>query len=125
MEQREQIIRNYLEAYNRFDIAGMLANLHPGLRFEHIEQGRTTLALQGRDAFEQQATQAATLFTERKQTALRFLHDGDNCEVSISYYAVLAADLPNGMTKGMVLNLQGSSVFTFSGNQITRLTDIS
>jgi hypothetical protein len=38
---------------------------------------------------------------------------------------VLAKDLPNGLKKGQELNLSGKSIFKFSGNKITSLTDLS
>jgi hypothetical protein len=40
-------------------------------------------------------------------------------------YAVLAVDLANGLRKGDELNLQGRSIFKFSGDKIVAISDIS
>ena len=36
MKQREQLIKSYIEAYNRFDIKGMLTDLDPSIKFENV-----------------------------------------------------------------------------------------
>jgi hypothetical protein len=38
--------------------------------------------------------------------------------------AVVAADLPNGIKKGQVLNLSGRSEFEFQDGAISKITDI-
>ncbi|MBL7775635.1 MAG: nuclear transport factor 2 family protein [Saprospiraceae bacterium] len=125
MEQREVLIRNYLDAYNRFDLNGMLAGFHETVKFANVSAGATTLELEGRAAFREQAERAAQFFSERRQTPLAFHHAGDCTEVDIDYFAVLAVDLPGGPAKGAELRLRGKSVFRFEGNQIVELTDIS
>ena len=54
-----------------------------------------------------------------------FTSEGDQASIEISYEAVLAMDLPNGMKKGEVMNLMGRSEFVFKDGKIWRLTDIS
>ncbi|WP_212004055.1 hypothetical protein [Chitinophaga sp. HK235] len=94
--------------------------------FENITNGVVNLTLHGLTDFKKQAEQTLSFFTERKQTISAIRQEGDQVTIGIDYYAVLAIDLPNGPSKGEVLNLKGQSVFTFSPeNTITRLTDIS
>jgi hypothetical protein len=125
MEQQRQLINNYIKAYNNFDIEGMLAGLAADVKFENISNGEINLSLNGIEAFKQQAQQAAGIFSSRTQTATSFNYTEDVTEVDIAYHAILAIDLPNGMKKGDALNITGKSVFEFSGNKITGITDIS
>lgn len=125
MKTRETIIRAYIAAYNRFDIAGMLADLHPDIHFENISDGAVNMQLDGVDAFRTQAEQAAKFFTHREQT-ITAIHDGETqTEVEIDYAAVLAIDLPNGLKHGDALRLKGKSIFVFSDDKIIRITDVS
>lgn len=125
MTKREEIIKNYVNAYNEFDVPGMVAAFHDDIVFENVQGGETNLSLKGIDAFTQQAESAKSFFSSRRQTIKSFKHHGDETEIDIDYHAVLAIDFPNGLKKGEELNLQGRSVFTFYGNKIVKLTDIS
>ena len=123
--QRENIINNYLEAYNKFDIERMVLDFHPNIKFENIASGEINMTLNGIESFKEQAEKAATLFSSRTQTARGYQHREHETETGIDYHAVLAMDLPNGMKKGEELKMQGRSIFKFSGNKIIELTDIS
>jgi hypothetical protein len=123
--QKEQIISHYIEAYNTFDITGMLNDLHPDIHFVNRSNGDIQMTLQGLDEFGKQAHEASTLFTEREQRINGFKHEGHVTETTISYHAVLALDLPNGMKKGAALDLKGTSIFTFSGDKIVKIEDLS
>lgn len=125
MKQREEVIENYVRAYNTFDVPGMTADFHADIVFENIQNGEVTLSLEGISAFIEQAESAKSFFSSRRQTIKSFKHHGDETEIYIDYHAVLAIDFPNGLKKGEELNLQGRSVFTFYGNKIVKLTDIS
>jgi predicted RNase H-like nuclease len=121
----EQIITGYIRAYNRFDIQGMLANLHPEIEFENISNGETNLTLKGIEKFREQAEIAKAVFTERHQEVISMKSHGDTTEVEIDYRGVLALDLPMGLKKGDTLELKGKSIFKFSNEKIIQLTDIS
>lgn len=125
MTQREQIINNYITAYNNFDIDGMMADFDDAVRFENISNGKVDRALVGRAAFKELAEQSKRLLSERRQTIVSFVHEADQTTIQINYFAVLAIDLPNGLKKGAELQLSGVSVFKFDGNKIVALSDIS
>lgn len=126
MEQREKIIKAYVEAYNDKDVNGMLRDMAANVIFENISGGIVTLSISGLTDLRAQAEQVLPVFTERKQTIRAFSHAGDQVTIAIDYHAVLAIDLPNGLKKGDTLALTGTSVFTFSPEgKIMRLTDIS
>lgn len=125
MTEREDIIRNYVAGYNEFDLNKMVRDLDGNIVFENISSGDINVRLLGLSSFMDQAEQAATVFTERKQTITSFTHHDEHTEVELDYYAVPAVDLPGGFKAGEELRLQGRSIFTFSGNKIVQLTDIS
>lgn len=125
MQQRELIISNYVKAYNSFDVEGMLKDLAPTIKFENVSNGDVNMELDGIEAFQKQAKQAAQLFESREQIIRSFKHTGNKTEIAIDYNAVLAVDLPNGLKKGDELNLKGHSIFTFNGEKIVGIMDIS
>lgn len=118
------LIRNYINAYNTYDVAGMTANLHNDIVFEHITNGEVVLSLHGLEAFRRQAEQAVRFFNQRKQTITSITEAADRVEVTIAYTAIAAMDLPNGLKAGDAVNLQGQSIFRFAGDKVIRITDI-
>jgi hypothetical protein len=127
MEQSDiqQRIEAYINAYNNFDVAGMLATLHPSIEFKNMANGELTLTTKGIKAFEAQARQATQFFKQRKQTITAITFANQQAEVNIDYQGVLAIDLPNGLKSGDTLTLQGKSIFRFTDNLISYLEDIS
>ena len=124
--ERKTLVENYIRAYNRFDIAGMLENLDEKIVFKNISSGELTLELEGLDAFRKQAEYSASLFSEREQTIEKFVFtEEEDCEINIDYQAKLAADLPNGLRAGEEINLKGKSKFRFFGGKIIEIQDIS
>lgn len=124
-QEKEKQIREYIDAYNHFDIAGMLANLHEEIHFKNISNGEITLETKGKDAFKIQAEQAKNFFTEREQKIEQLDIKGDKVEVSIDYKGKLAIDLPNSMKAGDWLLLKGKSIFYFAEGKIIGIEDIS
>ncbi len=125
MIDREKIIKNYIDGYNRFDIDKMVADFDDKIVFENIQNGETNISLTGLTAFRQQAEHAKTYFTTRAQTIKSFKHFDDATEIEIDYCAVLRIDFRNGLKSGQELNLSGKSIFTFEKDKVIKLTDIS
>jgi hypothetical protein len=125
MNDREKIIKKYIDGYNKFDIDKMVADFDDDIVFENIQNGEKNMSLTGLTAFRQQAEKATTYFTERTQTIKSFKHFDNSIEIEIDYNAVLAMDFPSGLKKGQELNLSGKSIFVFAGDRIIKLTDIS
>jgi len=124
-KKREEIIHNYVDAYNSFDIQRMTVDFHETVKFENISNGVVDMTLEGLSAFKEQAELAKGLFLKRRQIIKSFSHQDNRTEIQVSYNATLATDLPNGLKKGDEVNLEGKSVFVFSGDQIMELTDMS
>lgn len=125
MTNREKIIKNYIKAYNEFNIDKMVTDFAENITFENIQNGEINMSLNGLTAFKQQAEQAKAYFSERTQTITLFKHIDNRTEIEINYKAILAIDFPNGFKKGQKLNLSGKSIFEFDSDKIIKLTDIS
>lgn len=123
--QAEMLVNKYIEAYNGFDVPGMLACLHPDVRFEHSTNGDVTVRLDGKAAFEAQATRAAAWFMERTQHITAFRWQNEQAEADIDYFAITATDLPNGIKAGNTLQFSGRSVFSFRDELIAFIQDFS
>jgi ketosteroid isomerase-like protein len=121
----KQLVETYIEAYNRFDVAGMLAPLHEDVVFRNISNGEVNLTTTGKAAFRQQAEQATQYFSEREQRVTDWQVNGQRVEVAIDYTAVAAIEFPNGLKPGDALHLQGKSVFEIENGQIISIEDIS
>ena len=121
----QQIIEDYIAAYNRFDVDGMTRHLHPEIEFRNIVGGEVTHAIMGIQGFKLQAHEATHYFTQREQRITGLTINGNQAEATIDYTGTLAVDLPNGLQAGEKLELQGRSQFTFAGNQIIRIEDYS
>lgn len=120
-----QLVESYIEAYNRFDVLGMIENFSDEIHFQNIVDEQINLSLLGVGAFREQALQATELFSERNQRILEISEQEDSIEVTIEYTGILKIDLPNGVKEGETIQLQGKSIFEFHDNQIVSLKDIS
>lgn len=125
MTKREEIIKNYVDGYNAFDIDKMVQDFNEAIIFKNINNNEVTMVLKGIRAFKKQADQAKSYFESRLQTIKSFEHKSDTTEIEIDYIAILASDLPNGLKKGEQIDLSGRSIFKFSEDQIVELIDIA
>lgn len=124
-DEKRSLIERYLNAYNSFDIDGMLDVIHPAVEFRNITGGEVNAESSGMVALRRLAEQSQTLFSCRKQTLTRFAVHDNQALIEVNFEGVLAADLPNGMKKGETFRLTGRSEFTFRDGKISRITDIS
>ena len=121
----KEAVTVYIEAYNRFDVDGMLAPLHDEVVFRNIANGEVNLTTAGKEGFRGQAEQATRYFSEREQRVTHWQLVDNRVEVAIDYRATVAVDLPNGLKPGDTLRLQGKSVFRFDDGKIISIEDVS
>lgn len=121
----KQLIDAYVDAYNRKDVPGMLAVLHDDIRFENVSNSGGTLALTGKQAFGEQATQVVPLFSTRRQEIVTQIITDDRAAIELAYSAVVAQDLPNGWKANQQIELQGVSIFEGKDGKISRISDYS
>ncbi|MBK7704680.1 MAG: nuclear transport factor 2 family protein [Acidobacteria bacterium] len=122
---RLHLVQGYIDAYNRCDVPAMLRTLHPDIEFKNVSGGRVTSNTIGIAQFEEKARASARLFKTRHQHIEEISFLEDRIEVRIGYSATLAVDLPNGLRAGRTIELNGRSIFRFSGDLIIGIEDIS
>jgi len=120
---RQALIEAYIDAYNRFDIEGMLAVLSDDVRFEHHSGGEVSVATDGKADLEKLARVGAAMFASRHQSLLSLEASGDTVFATIAFRGEIADDIPDGPRAGTVIEMQGSSEFVFSGGKICRVID--
>jgi hypothetical protein len=119
------LVDRYIDAYNRKNINDMLMTVHPQVEFKNIAAGVVNASTFGVEELRALAQQSLPLFSERHQKIESFEFQGSMALATISFRAVVAADLPNGLKKGQVLSLSGRSEFEFRDGAISKITDIS
>lgn len=126
MKDRAEIIKNYIEGYNRFNVEQMIADLDDNLIFENISNGKITDSLEGKVAFSEQAEEAKSFFSDREQTITSMDHFENYSEVNIDYEATLAIEFSEELKIGDKIRMKGYSIFEFSAeNKITVIKDFS
>lgn len=123
--QAKKLVTDYIEAYNRFDVTGMLAPLHEEVVFRNISGGEVNMTTTGKESFRQQAEQATQYFSQREQRITNWQLADNRVEVLIDYTGVAAIEFPNGLKPGDTLKLQGKSVFQFANGLISSIDDVS
>lgn len=119
------LIDRYINAYNAFDIEGMLALVSPDVRFENYSGDQLTASANGVDEFRHLAERAKSLFSEREQRVISLEVNQDVAVAEIAFRGRLAADIPGGPAAGTILELQGKSQFSFRDGRITKIIDRS
>ena len=125
IEEHRRLVERFLDAYNAFDVEGMLALLHPDGEFRNGSGGAVPASARAIEDFRARPARAATLFASRRQTPTAWAADGDDVRVEIDYEGVLAADLGPELRAGDVLRLAGRSTFGYRDGRIARLVDES
>jgi len=122
---KRSLIESYIAAYNASDIDGMMAVIHPEIKFKNVSGGEVNATASGEDEFRHLAEKSNELFRSRKQTILNSLSTSDQTTIEVAFEGVLASDHPNGMRAGETLRLNGRSEFRFRDRKICQIIDVS
>jgi hypothetical protein len=118
-------ISKYLAAYNSFDIDGMIRLLSPEISFENYSGENKTTSTKGVGEFKQLAESSKALFSEREQQVISLNFSANLTLVQIAYRGRLAKDILDGPRAGTLIELTGTSEFTFQNGKISRIVDRS
>lgn len=119
------LITNYINAYNSFDIDGMIRLLHHDLEFRNISNGAVDTETKGIEQFRTLAERSAKFFSQRRQAVKDIIMNDDRAEIEIDYEAILATDLPNGLKAGQTIKMQGKSIFQMKDEMLIMIEDYS
>ena len=124
-DKTKQIIDYYVEAYNSFDVEGIVKLLHKEIIFRNFSNGEVDTETKGIQEFKELAENSSKIFASRRQTIIGYSAVDDKVEVHIKYEGILAVDLPNGLKAGDKLQLKGKSVFQIKAGKILLIEDYS
>ena len=124
-EKMKTLVERYIDAYNRMNVDEMLFDVHPDVEFNNVAGGVVNASAAGVSELRALAQQSLSLFSERQQIIESFRCEGSKALVTVSFRAIVANDLPNGLKRGQVLSLSGRSEFEFRDGAISKITDIS
>ncbi|MFS0556551.1 nuclear transport factor 2 family protein [Brevibacillus sp. 179-C9.3 HS] len=124
-EAVKEIIENYVQAYNSFDVDGIVKRLHTDIVFRNFSNGELDTETRGIEAFRELAEKSANMFSSRRQVMIDYKAMDDKVEVQIDYEGTLAIDLPNGLKAGDTIQLQGKSIFQMKAGKISLIEDYS
>lgn len=123
--ETKEIIADYVEAYNSFDVMRMIKLLSGDILFRNISNGEVDTETHGINEFKELAEKSTQMFSSRRQTILDWSALDDKIEVTIDYEGILAVDLANGLKMGDRIHLKGKSIFKIEEEKITLIEDYS
>ncbi|WP_018759327.1 nuclear transport factor 2 family protein [Paenibacillus terrigena] len=124
-KENRELIEHYIEAYNAFDVAGMVQLLHQDIVFRNFANGELNTETRGVEEFKMLAEQSSQIFSSRRQSIASYSAADNQIEVKIDYEGILAVDLPNGLKAGDKLQLEGKSVFEMTDGKLSLIEDYS
>jgi ketosteroid isomerase-like protein len=124
-DNRVRVIEAFIAAYNCFDLAAMLALVHPDIVFANHSGNEVTAEARGLAQFRELAERSASIFSTRRQTITGVTCAEALVTVAIDYEGTLAVDLPGGPRAGDTLALKGRSEYALKDGKIVGLVDYS
>lgn len=118
------IIQSYIDAYNRKDVAALVACVTDDIRFENVSNSGQGMKIEGRAAFGELAEQAVAMFTSRHQTITNAVVDGDRVALEVDWTGTPAVDL-GSMKAGEPIAMRGASFMTITEGLLARIVDLS
>lgn len=118
------MVRRYLDAYNRKDVAGLVSCVSDNVVFENVSNAGGTMRIEGRAAFAELAKQAATMFITREQTIRTAVVEGDRVALEVDWTGIPAIDL-GPMKAGERVQMRGASFLTITDGKLMRIVDLS
>lgn len=125
-EMKRDLIVRYLQAYNCFDLDGMISTLSQNIEFENVRKGMSESSSKGIPAFSELTSKAALVFSQRNQTILELEEKEDSVRIHVAYEATLASDLyMNDLDykKGDTFQYDSFCEFFFDEAKICRIKD--
>ena len=119
------LVDRYIDAYNRMDVAAMLATMQDEVIFENYTAGVLGVRTIGIAELRHLAENSRHLFSLRRQTITAWGEDGDTAQASIRFEGTFAVDLPNGVRAGQSIALDGRSEFRQHDGRLIYIADYS
>ncbi|MGZ7120001.1 MAG: nuclear transport factor 2 family protein [Methanobacterium sp.] len=121
----KKIVDQYYKSYNKFNIDGMIKNIHEDMVFKNIVNGEVNFELKGKETFKKQIEEAFALFKNRKMKIVEQKFGDDIVENKIDFKGVLAVDIPDQFKKYDLIKVQSKVIFKFKNGKIISIEDIN
>ncbi len=122
----KEIIEKYIEAYNNFDVNGMLENMCDNIIFQNISGGEINIETTSKIELITQMIKSRDIFSERTQTINSIEEEAGEYIVDIHFKGTWAVDMPPvGVSAGDISEMNCESRFLIENGQIVRLIDVS
>lgn len=105
------LVDRYLDAYNRMDVAAMLATMQDEVVFENYTAGVLSVRTLGIAELRHLVESSRHLFSMRRQTITAWREDGDSAHAGIHFEGTFAIDLPSCVRAGQSIALGGAASF--------------
>jgi ketosteroid isomerase-like protein len=123
VKRKEDIIKEYLNDYNRKDVDAMLTHFAEDVIFESVSNTNGVIRTMNKEELRKLAGISVDYFIERRQTVIGSVINDDKVAIEIDYWCKVAKDLPNGKKAGEEMTLRGASFFTIKDGLIKKLVD--
>jgi ketosteroid isomerase-like protein len=120
-----EILRQYIAAYNHFDIESMLLHLSDDIIFINVTDSEKNTESKGKEEFRKLAVQGARLFTDRQQIIEEWQDDGAKVLCHITFKATLTDETCKQLKMEKHMHVKGTSEFHFDGGKICQIIDKS
>ena len=120
----KEIVQKYINAYNKFDIDGMISLMHIDCTFEMIHDNKITLKTYGKSDFRQLCILSKNNYKYRKQIIESFKEENNKVEVNLYFKATLAIDIPDLGKKDEKISFETKTIFELKNNAIYKITNI-
>ncbi len=125
MSTRENIIRDYVTAYNNFDIEGMVKNLRNDVEFINEYRGDVTMTTNTIEEFKGQAEHAKNYFQFREIKITDLAERDNTVTISTEFSAgMIVEKKPGYPAKIQNVEMKGTTIFYFEDDTITKMRDI-
>lgn len=119
------LVDRYIDAYNRMDVAAMLATMQDEVVFENYTAGVLALRTIGIAELRHLAESSRHLFSMRRQTVIAWREADGVGYASIHFEGTFAVDLPNGVRAGQSIAMEGRSEFRQHDGRLIYIADHS
>jgi len=124
-KRMKKIIDEYVKAFNKFDVEGMVKDLHENMEFKNITNGEVNVELNGKIAFKNQLEQGNNLFKKREMKITDQKFENNIVENKVDFKGVLAMDIPDGPKAGELIKIKNKSIFYFKNGKVISIEDIN
>ena len=122
-KEKKVLVKQYLDAYNFFDIKSLKSVMHSDIIFTNIVNDNVIAKTHGIEEFTKFAKDSKKKYSLRKQTINKLNWENDNIIVDLDYEVLATSDRSIEVENGSIQKLKGKIVFQFSDNKISVIND--